>query len=116
MKKFLLTLLVSLALLSSGGGVYAANTQITSNKPVAVKHVFKVHGLVCPFCVIGIKKTFKKIKAVQRVEVSLRHNTVTVYTNRGICFSDKELKKIISSAGFSYKGTLVKPKDCGKRS
>jgi len=115
MKKSLLRLSISIFLLSLGTGAYAANTQLAANAPVAVRHVFGVHGLSCPFCAVGIKKTFKKIKGVQSVKVSLKHKRVTVYTNKGICFSDNRLKKIFSNAGFSYHGTLSKPKNCGNR-
>jgi len=66
--------------------------------------------------VIGIKKIFKKIKGVQSVEVSLKHNTVTIYTDKGVCFSHKELKQLFSKAGFSYHGIISKPKSCGKLS
>jgi len=115
MKKFLITLIVSLGLLALGSSVYADNTRVASSKSAIVKHVFGVHGMSCPFCVIGIKKTFKKIKGVRSVDVSLKHKTVTVYTHKGRCFSEKELKQIFNKTGFSYHGTVLKPKDCGKR-
>lgn len=116
MKNYLLVLLLPLLLFSLNTTVYASNVQLAANKPVTTKHVFGVHGLSCPFCVIGVKKTFKKIKGVRSVDVSLKHATVTIYTDKSICFTDKELKKIFSKAGFSYHGTISKPKDCGKRS
>jgi len=84
------------------------------SKPQAEKHVFGVHGLSCPFCVIGIKKTFKKIKGVQSVQVSLKRSIVIVYTNKNVCFSTKSLKQIFEKSGFAYHGTIEQPKSCGK--
>ncbi len=111
MKRLLLSLLLPfLALLLSMGAVAA--TPNPSSNPVAVKHVFGVHGLTCPFCAVGIKKTFKKIKGVQSVNVSLKHGRVTVYTNKGVCFSKEELKQLFKKTGFTYHGTIVKPKSC----
>lgn len=112
MKKFLLLLLFPLLLLSLNTSVYASEIQLVVNKSVAAKHVFGVHGLACPFCVIGIKKTFKKMNGVQSVEVSLKHNTVTIYTDKGICFSDEELTQIFNKAAFTYHGTISKLKNC----
>lgn len=106
MKKFLLALFIPLFLMGLNAPLYAAN------KPAIVKHVFGVHGLSCPFCAIGIKKTFKKVKGVQSVNVSLKNGTVTVYTKKGICFSKKELEALFAKTGFSYHGTVVKPKSC----
>lgn len=108
MKRLLLSLLISLLTLASSASAMTAPT----TKPVATKHVFGVHGLSCSFCAIGIKKTFKKMKGVQSVSVSLKNGTVTVYTNKSVCFSKKELKALFDKTGFSYNGTLVKPKGC----
>lgn len=116
MKKLLLLLLFPLLLLSLNTTVYASDIQPAANQPVTAKHVFGVRGLACPFCAIGIKKTFMKIKGVRSVNVSLKQSRVTIYTDKGICFSDKELKQIFSKAGFSYHGTISKPKSCGKLS
>ena len=110
MKRLLLILLIPLLTLALSIGTMAANVASTT-KPVTTKHVFGVHGLSCPFCAIGIKKTFKKVKGVQSVAVSLKKGTVTVYTSKSGCFSKKELKTLFNKTGFSYHGTL-KPKSC----
>jgi len=113
MKQLLMAMMVSLTLLTGGAMAYADNTATANNPSGVVKHVFGVHGLSCPFCVIGVKKTFKKIQGVRSVDVSLKNNTVTVYTVKGKCFSDQELKALFNQAGFSYHGTISKPKTCG---
>ncbi len=112
MKQFLLLLLLPLFYLTLNTSVYASNAQLEANKAVVTKHVFGVHGLSCPFCAIGIKKTFKKVKGVKSVDVSLKNGTVTVYTRNGVCFSKKELEALFAKTGFSYHGTMVKPKSC----
>ena len=111
MKRLLVSFLISFLAFAFSMGAVAA-TSNPANKPSTVKHVFGVHGLSCPFCAVGIKKTFKKIKGVQSVDVSLKHGRVTVYTNKGICFSKKELKRLFKKTGFTYHGTVVKPKNC----
>jgi len=83
-------------------------------KTTAVKHVFGVHGLSCPFCAVGIQKTFKKIKGVQSTDVSLKNNTVTLKTNKGICFTDSELKKLLGKTGFTFHGIIEQPDSCKK--
>ena len=115
MKRLFFMLLVPLLSLPLATNVMAANTPQSKN-PAVVRHVFGVHGLACPFCAIGIKKTFKKIDGVQSVEVSLKHKQVTVFTNEGVCFSQKELKSLFEKTGFTYHGTIEQPKSCGKLS
>jgi len=111
MKRILITFLIPvLALLLSSGAITAdANTK---SEPSAAKHVFGVHGLACAFCAIGVKKVFKKMKGVQSVKVSLKYKEVTVYTNKGICFSKSELKSLFAKTGFTYHGTVKQPKNC----
>ena len=106
-----LSLLIAAAILSLATTVMAADTN-QSNQPVANKYVLGVHGLSCPFCAIGIKKTFKKISGVQSVEVSLKSHTVTVNIDSGVCFTDHELKKIFNKTGFTYHGIVEKPTTC----
>jgi len=105
MKRFLVSLLIPFLALAFSMSAMAKT---------AVKHVFGVHGLSCPFCAIGIKKTFKKVKGVQSVSVSLKNGTVTVYTNPGKCFSKKEIVRLFKKSGFTYHGTSKQPKSCGK--
>ena len=116
MKKLFLLLLAPLLLFTLTISVYGSNAQSPASEQTVTKHVFGVHGLSCPFCVAGVKKIFKKIKGVQSVDVSLKNKTVTVYTDKGICFTEKELKSLFSKAGFTYHGTMVSTKDCDKLS
>jgi len=111
MKRWLITCLIPIFTLFFSSSVITANAN-PRNKPGTVTHVFGVHGLACPFCAIGIKKTFKKVKGVQSVKVSLKHNIVTVYTNKGICFSKDELKSLFAKTGFTYHGIVKQPKNC----
>jgi len=112
MKKYSLLFIFVLFFVPFNISVYAGNTESAENELISEKHVFGVHGLSCPFCVIGVKKTFKKIDGVQSIEVSLKHSTVTILTSKGVCFSDEELKSIFGKAGFSYHGTISKPTGC----
>lgn len=106
--KRLISLLVIIGVIS----LTLTATAATVNSTGASKHVFGVHGLSCPFCVIGIKKTFKKIAGVRSVEVSMKNNTVTLNTDKGICFTEKESKVIFGKTGFSYHGIISQPKSC----
>lgn len=109
MEKCFLLLMLSFSLLVLP--VFAISNELDIENPKAGKYVLRVHGLACPFCVIGLKKTLKKIKGVKSVKVSLKYKTVTLYTTKGICFSDGEMKKIFGKAGFSFHG-MSKPEGC----
>lgn len=111
MKRILITFLIPVLTLFMSSVAITASTNPKS-KPSTAKHVFGVHGLACPFCAIGIKKVFKKIKGVQSVKVSLKYNEVTVHTNKGICFSKSKLKSTFAKTGFTYHGTVKQPKNC----
>lgn len=109
MKSILCVLMTCVALLSSSFVMAAdSNTNIQSKG----KYVLGVHGLSCPFCVIGIQKTFNKVPGVKSVDVSLKKNTVTIVVDDGICFSDQTLKSTFGKTGFSYHGIVTKPKGC----
>lgn len=105
---FLTFALVAIILFMTDANAHGINTEET-------KHVFGVHGLSCPFCVIGVKNTFKKIKGVESVSVNMNESNVTVYTQSGICFSNKQLTQIFNDAGFTYHGTVEQPAECDKK-
>ena len=56
--------------------------------------VVSVEGMVCDFCVRGIKKTFKKDKTVQKIDVDLDGGVVLLAydINREISFKDIKTK------------------------
>lgn len=114
MKRLLYLLLIPFLIFSSIMPALAVQSTSAKEMPsILEKHVFGVHGLSCPFCSIGIKKTFLKIKGVEKAEVDSKNGSVTVYTKKGICFSHQELKKIFNRSGFTYHGTAEQPKSCG---
>ena len=85
----------------------AAATSATDSR-----HIYSVLGLSCPFCALGIKNTFKKIKGVTTIKVNMNKGLVTIQTEKGLCFSTQELKTIFMKAGYTYKQTLEVPKEC----
>ncbi len=68
----------------------------------------KVKGMVCAFCAQGIKKNFEKQAEVKTTDVNLDNMMVKVKFAKGKSLSEKKVKEIVESAGFSYVGTLAK--------
>ena len=60
-----------------------------------------VNGMVCAFCSNSLEKKFKKEKAVEKINVDLGKKKVSVKFKKGKSISDKELKRIIASSGFT---------------
>lgn len=75
-----------------------------------------VNGMVCGFCSNSLEKKFKNKKAVEKINVDLGKKKVSVKFKKGKSLSDKELKRIIASSGFTVvdiKGP-IKQKTPGK--
>lgn len=68
-----------------------------------------VKGMVCSFCAQGIKKTFSRDKAVEKVDVDLDKKLVFITTAKGQNLSDEVIKETIVDAG--YEVTDIKRAD-----
>jgi mercuric ion binding protein len=61
----------------------------------------KVSGMVCSMCAQGIQKSFKKIEAVQKINVDLDHKLVTIQTKNDQDIEDKTIETAITEAGYN---------------
>lgn len=61
----------------------------------------KVNGMVCAFCAQGVKKTFKKNDAVEKIDVDLEQKVVTIDLKKGKTLNDDVVQKSITDAGFN---------------
>ena len=61
--------------------------------------VVSVKGMVCDFCARGIEKTFKKDKAVQKVDVNLGKGIVLIAYKNSREISFDEIKEKIQANG-----------------
>lgn len=68
------------------------------------KVLIKVKGMVCAFCAQGIEKNFNSRKEVESTKVDLDKMEVLVKYKKGQSLTDKQLKKIVTGAGFSFVG------------
>ncbi|MFY9288002.1 MAG: heavy-metal-associated domain-containing protein [Alphaproteobacteria bacterium] len=59
-----------------------------------------VNGMVCAFCAVGIKKSFGKLDAVEKVDVDLDSKLVTIKTKDGQTLDDAAIKQVITDAGY----------------
>lgn len=59
-----------------------------------------INGMVCAFCAVGIKKTFGKLDAVEKIDVDLDNRLVTVVMKNGQTLDDAIIKKVITDAGY----------------
>ena len=66
--------------------------------------VIKVKGMVCAFCAQGIKKNFNKKKEIKSTDVDLDKMQVTVHFEKGQTLSEKDIEKLVTDAGYKYKG------------
>jgi copper chaperone CopZ len=63
-----------------------------------------VNGMVCAFCATGIEKTLEKQPAVEKVEVDLEKQLVTVSTKEGGTLDDATITRLIEGAGYTVTG------------
>ena len=61
--------------------------------------VISVNGMVCDFCARGIERTFKKDKAVQKIDVDLTRGKVLVMYAQSATVNFEDIKKKILSNG-----------------
>lgn len=87
MKKIILTL----AILLFATPAFAKTIQV------------EVEGIVCAFCAQGIKKQFKKIDDVAKVEVDMDSKVVSIDTKDDSDISDDKIKALITDAGYTVK-------------
>ncbi len=73
----------------------------TSSVAYAETILVSVNGMVCAFCATGIEKTFTKQDAVQKVQVDLEKQLVTVATKPEKTLDDATVKKLIEGAGYA---------------
>jgi mercuric ion binding protein len=95
MKKFLMIALLSVFF---GSAAFAETVKVN------------VNGLVCAFCAQGIKKTFSKQEAVEKVDVNLDAKLVTLDLKKGQALSDEKIAELIKDAGYN----VVKIERSGK--
>ena len=67
-----------------------------TNSQVAV---ISVNGMVCDFCARGIERTFKKDKAVQKIDVDLTRGKVLVMYTQSAKVNFEDIKQKILSNG-----------------
>jgi copper chaperone CopZ len=63
-----------------------------------------VNGMVCAFCATGIEKTLEKQPAVEKVEMDLEKQLVTVSTKEGGTLDDATITRLIEGAGYTVTG------------
>ena len=61
--------------------------------------VISVNGMVCDFCARGIERTFKKDKAVQKIDVDLTKGKVLVMYTQSAKVNFEDIKQKILSNG-----------------
>lgn len=71
-----------------------------NKKTLTVKNI-AVKGVVCQDCVKKVTKALKKIKGVEKVEVSLQNGDTKVYLDSKIKVKNATLIKAIKGAGYS---------------
>ena len=63
----------------------------------------KVHvkGMTCPSCAASVERELKALHQVEKVDVSLSQNTVTIRVKEGQNLSLDQIKHAVEKAGYS---------------
>ena len=69
-------------------------------KPLSGEIHVNVKGMVCAFCVNGIKKSFSKLNEVKSVDVSLEKKFVHLSLKDGQTLDSDQILKILEEAGY----------------
>ena len=59
-----------------------------------------VKGMVCDFCAQGISKQFKKMDAVEKIDVNLDKKIVVIQLKHGQKLEDEKVKTSLKDAGY----------------
>jgi mercuric ion binding protein len=60
-----------------------------------------VKGMVCGFCAQGVSKKLRSEQAVEKVDVDLESQTVTVKLKDGQELGDEHITELLDDAGFT---------------
>ncbi len=71
---------------------------VQAQSPMAIRVTIK--GMVCSFCAVGLKKTLRSEKSIQKVDVSLADKQVTLQVDPSAPPSDKRLRELVKDAGY----------------
>lgn len=69
----------------------------------------QTYGMNCPFCAYGIQKKIEALHGVKSARVDLATGMVTVRVTDGVTLQDQQMRKIVQSAGFTFRGMTVVP-------
>jgi mercuric ion binding protein len=86
MKKYLLTLIVTVGL--------------TTTAPAEIIKA-TVNGMVCGFCATAIEKTFRKQPEVKAINVDLNNRLVTITTKDDQALNDAKITQLLKNSGYS---------------
>jgi len=75
------------------------------------QYQMRVDGLACPYCAYGVEKNLKKIDGVDKIEVDLNKGLVTVNVAKGVTFSEAQMTKLFTDAGFTFRSMSATPLD-----
>ena len=62
-----------------------------------------VNGMVCDFCVQGIKKQFKGEESISKIDVDLDNKLVTLHLNHEKDMKDEVIKEKLKDAGYEVR-------------
>lgn len=76
------------------------STEVTSTQAQTNEIKVGVKGMVCAFCAQGIEKSFKKEKAISKVDVSLENKYVKLTFKDGQTLPKDRIAEILKEAGY----------------
>jgi len=71
----------------------------------AASHVYRLYvdGLACPFCAYGVEKNLLAVAGVEKLDIDLEGNFITVVMETGNRLDEERAKQAVSDSGFTLR-------------
>ena len=108
--KLLSSLMIAAILSLAPTASFAKDKKLNGPEVVEIADIsVGLNGLVCDFCSIALKKTFKKRDEVRGTYVDLDTKILSIALNDGAALDNDEIIKLVKKAGYS--ATKISRKD-----
>lgn len=69
----------------------------------------RVDGLACPFCAYGVEQKLEALAGVKATYIDINRGVVEARVSDSTRFTPKQMKRLFSEAGFTFRGMERKP-------
>lgn len=76
---------------------------VVSPAAFAEKITVDVNGMICDFCAQSLNKIFDEQESVEKIDINLDAQTVTIFTHDGQDISDAKINELVYYAGYDVR-------------